>query len=109
MVSVQNNGSKCVIIIPSNVSSSLVLGGLEIKGFSACVALENTFPGFSKEFLGYDENQDMSVSGKAMAQYGYGSSCSDLPGEIRVNFKHSTTQVKQKSLKQILLNQFGNK
>lgn len=77
----------------------LSAGGLEIKGFSACVALENSFPGFSKEFLGYDENQDMSVSGKAMAQYGYGSSCSDLPGEIRVNFKHSTTQAAREDLK----------
>lgn len=39
------------------------------------------------------------VSGKAMIQYGKGTSCSDSQGEIRVKFKHSTTQEARDDLK----------
>lgn len=72
---------------------------LGMEPYSACLALENQYPPFAKEFLSYDENKDMSVSGKAMLQYGVGTSCADTDGEIKVAFKHSTTQEAREELK----------
>lgn len=75
------------------------VAALGMEAYSACLALENKYPGFSKEFMSYDENADLSVSGKAMVQYGKGNTCAETDGEIKVAFKHSTTQEARDALK----------
>jgi len=72
---------------------------IDVAPFSLCFALENKYPDFSPEFLGYDENSDMKVRGKAMVQYGQTESCSAGDGEIRVTFEHSTTAEAREELK----------
>ncbi|TRY76606.1 hypothetical protein TCAL_03493 [Tigriopus californicus] len=72
---------------------------LGMSPYSICFALNNEYPDFSKEFMGYDENNNMAVSGKAMVQYGAVSSCSDAEGEIRVAFEHSTTKEARRELR----------
>nr|ALO75638.1 melanin-engaging protein [Tigriopus kingsejongensis] len=72
---------------------------LDMGPYSVCFNLENEYPDFGTEFLDYDANNDLSVSGKAMVQYGATSSCSDAEGEIRIKFQHSTTQQARDELK----------
>jgi len=72
---------------------------LNMDAYSICFMLENKYPDFSKEFLGYDEDSDMEVNGKAMIQYGTGNTCAEGQGEIRVKFQHSTTQEAREELK----------
>lgn len=75
------------------------VAALGMKPYSACIAYESAYPEFSKEFLDYDASNDMSVSGKAMLQYGEGTQCSETNGEIKVAFKHSTTALARDELK----------
>ncbi len=72
---------------------------LSIPAYSLCFALENKYPDFSTEFLDYDKNNDMKVTGKAMVQYGEAGTCAEGDGEIKVNFEHSTTQEARDQLK----------
>ena len=72
---------------------------LNMDPYSVCFALENKYPDFSKEFFDYDESSDMTVTGKAMLQYGKGNKCSDTDGDIKVSFAHSTTQEARDMLK----------
>lgn len=71
---------------------------LNMDPYSMCLALENSFPDFSKEFLDYDKSE-MAVTGKALVQYGKGNSCAETDGEIRVKFRHSTTEAAREELK----------
>ncbi len=73
---------------------------LGIDEYSFCFALENKYPDFSTEFMDYDKNNDMKVTGKAMMQYGKAKSCSGADGEIRFTFEHSTTQEARDQLKE---------
>ena len=34
---------------------------LDMSDYSVCMAMENKYPPFSKEFLGFDMNQDLKV------------------------------------------------
>ena len=61
-----------------------------MKAYSACLNYESVYPGFSKEFLDFDPSTDLSVSGKALLQYGAGTQCSDADGEIKVGFIKAT-------------------
>ncbi len=72
---------------------------LGIPAYSLCFALENKYPDFSHEFMDYDKNNDMKVTGKAMVQYGRASSCAEGDGEIKLNFEHSTTREAREQLK----------
>ncbi len=72
---------------------------LGISPYSLCFVLENKYPDFSQEFMDYDKNNDMKVTGKAMVQYGAANSCPEGDGELRVNFEHSTTQEARDALK----------
>ena len=78
---------------PGNIQNSLKVqlnrapvAALGIEPYSVCLAMENQYPDFSKEFLGFDQNNDMKLTGKGMLQYGKGTSCSEAEGEIQVCF-----------------------
>ena len=62
------------------------LAALGMKPYSACLAYESVYPGFSKEFLDFDASTEMSVSGKAKLQYGVGTECSQTEGEVKVRY-----------------------
>jgi len=72
---------------------------LGISAYTVCVAYESKYPDFSKEFLGVDFSSEMEVTGKGMLQYGTGSECDQGEGEIRMKFKHTTTDEAREDLK----------
>lgn len=72
---------------------------LGIKPYTVCALYESKYPDFAKEFLAVDMGETLSVSGKAMLQYGEGTECDQGDGEIQVTFKHQTTQDGYDSLK----------
>jgi len=91
---------------PGNIKNSLKiqlnqapLDALSIPAYSVCFALENEYPEFSREFLGYEESAEMAVTGKVLLQYGVGTTCSEADGEIRAKFRHSTTTEAREELK----------
>ena len=72
---------------------------LDMSPYSICFALENKYPDFSEQFLGYNEDAQMEVTGKAMLQYGPAVSCKDGDGEIQLSFRHSTTEEARQELR----------
>jgi len=72
---------------------------LGMSDYSICAALENQYPPFSKEFLGFDMNQDLKLTGSGKMQYGRAKNCDATDGEMNVKFEHSTTQEARDNLK----------
>merc|ERR1712223_2105127 len=72
---------------------------LGMSDYSICGALENKYPPFSKEFLGFDMNQDLKLAGSGKMQYGRAKNCDDTDGEMNLEFEHSTTQEARDNLK----------
>ena len=75
------------------------LPALDISAYTVCVAYESKYPEFTKEFLGVDFNQELEVTGKGMVQYGEGTECDQGEGEIRMKFRHTTTDDAREDLK----------
>jgi hypothetical protein len=75
------------------------LPALDISAYTVCVAYESKYPDFTKEFLGVDFNEELEVTGKGMVQYGEGTECDQGEGEIRMKFRHTTTQAAREDLK----------
>lgn len=67
--------------------------------FSMCVNYENKYPDFSDEFMDYDKNSQMEVTGKARLRYGNAADCDSAQGEIRATFKHQTTALAREDMK----------
>ena len=65
---------------------------LGITPYIVCMAYESKYPDFSREFLALTMGETMKVEGRASLQYGEGTSCGSGQGEIKVDFKHETTQ-----------------
>ena len=68
------------------------VAALGITPYIVCLGYESRYPDFANEFLALTMGEKMTVQGRASVQYGEGTSCNEGQGEIRVNFKHETTQ-----------------
>ena len=65
---------------------------LGVSPYIVCLGYESRYPEFSQEFLAMTMGETMAVQGKAQVSYGEGNSCRNADGEIKVDFKHETTQ-----------------
>nr|XP_040574643.1 uncharacterized protein LOC121123583 [Lepeophtheirus salmonis] len=70
-----------------------------MSDYSMCMNYQNKYPDFSEEFMDYDKNGIMKLSGKAKVQYGPHEDCNSAPGEIRITFEHATTEEAREDMK----------
>lgn len=72
-----------------------------IPAYTICAQYKSKYPDFAKEFLYMDLNQVLSVNGQAFVKYGEGNGCGAAAqnGDVKVEFKHSTTAEGSNALK----------
>jgi len=75
------------------------VAALGIKPYTICASYGSQYPDFAKEFLSVDMGEVMTVNGEAQIQYGEGTECGQGEGEVKVTFKHQTTQEGYDALK----------
>nr|WQH82008.1 vitellogenin [Caligus rogercresseyi] len=67
--------------------------------YSTCLNVENKYPDFGDEFMTYDKNTQLKMTGNARLQYGPTSECDSAPGEMKIKFKHETTEKAREDMK----------
>ena len=91
---------------PGNINNKVKISmqrlgvdALNMPPYSICAEYKSDYTDFKNEFLAYDPNENLQVRGTAMVQYGPSTECDQGDGEIRVIFKHTTTDEGKTSLK----------
>ncbi|CAB4068817.1 unnamed protein product [Lepeophtheirus salmonis] len=70
-----------------------------MSDYSICFNMENKYPDFGEEFMTYDKSTQLKMTGKAKLQYGAAADCDSTPGEMKLSFKHETTEEAREAMK----------
>ncbi|CAB4069088.1 unnamed protein product [Lepeophtheirus salmonis] len=70
-----------------------------MSDYSMCMNYQNEYPDFSDEFMDYEKDAIMKLTGQAKVQYGPNEDCNSSPGEIKVSFEHLTTEEARNDMK----------
>ena len=91
---------------PGNINNKVKISmqrlgvdALSLSPYSICAEYKSDYTDFKNEFLAWDPNENLQVRGTAMVQYGPSTECDQGDGEIRVTFKHTTTDEGKEGLK----------